>query len=68
MEQLPGFSAKLNELWFYKHDSIETYDLINEFLKPMQERRKYYEEHPERTPNVVIIDKEFELVVSYINC
>lgn len=22
---------------------------------------KYYEEHPERTPNVVIIDKEFEL-------
>ena len=32
MEQLPGVSSKINNLWFYKHNSIETYDLINELL------------------------------------
>ena len=32
MEQLPGASEKLNNLWFYKHNGIETYDLVNELL------------------------------------
>ena len=32
MEQLPGASEKLNNLWFYKHNSSKTYDIINELL------------------------------------
>ena len=35
MEQLPGASDKLNNLWFYKYNSSETYDLVNELLEEL---------------------------------
>ncbi len=52
MEQLPGASSKINNLWFYKHDSTETFNLVNELLTEIALDEKELEKHYEPTKKV----------------
>ena len=45
MDQLPGTPEKINELWFYKADTLETSELINGYIQKLglddKEKAKY---------------------------
>ena len=45
MDQLPGAPEKINELWFYKADTLETSELINGYIQKLglddKEKAKY---------------------------
>ena len=44
MDQLPGAPEKINELWFYKADTLETSELINGYIQKLGLDDKEYKE------------------------
>lgn len=55
MEQLPGASKKMNELWFYEADDEKVKNLVNEYINKLglddSEKKKYVKQDNKSTSN-----------------